>query len=68
VTNADEGNIFVNQATETTVTTPQYLANLFPRFGSKEITAGTVAYAGLGLSNIQQADLIMGECMFLHLS
>jgi len=61
VTNANEGNIFIDQATNTTVTTPEYLSNLFPEFGSKEIEVGTAAYAGLGLSNIQQADLILAE-------
>ena len=50
-------------------TTADYLANLFPRFGPfgpKEIQAGTAAYAGLGLSNIQQASLMVGECTFFY--
>jgi len=63
VTNVNEGDIFIDQATNTTVITLEYLANLFPQLGSKEIEAGTAAYAGLGLSNIQQAELIMGEGM-----
>ena len=64
MTNANEGDILVDQATNTTVTTPDFIANQFPQLGSKEIQAGTAAYAGLGLSNIQQASLIVGECMF----
>jgi len=60
VTNANEGGIFVDKVT----TTADYLANLFPQFGSKEIQAGTAAYAELGLSNIQQASLMVGECTF----
>jgi len=43
-----------------------YLANLFPQLGPKEIQAGTAAYAGLGLSNIQQASLMVGECTFFY--
>ena len=62
VLNAKEGDLFVDQATNVTITTPDYLANLYPQFGTKEIQAGTAAYAGLGLSNIQQATLIMSEC------
>jgi len=57
VTNANEGGIFVDQV----ITTADYLANLFPRLGPKEIQAGTAAYAGLGLSKIQQASLMIGE-------
>ena len=60
--NANEGGFLVNPATNTTVTTPDYLANLFPQFGSKEIQAGTAAYADLGLSDFQQAILIVAEC------
>ena len=69
MTNANEGDIFIDQLTNTTVTTPEYLANLFPEFGSKEIEAGTAAYEGLGLSNIQQAELILAEgtiCAFVY--
>jgi len=71
-TNVNEGDIFIDQATNTTVTTLEYLANLFPQLGSKETEAGTAAYAGLGLSNIQQAELIMGEgtiwsCLSVHM-
>jgi len=62
VLNAKEGDLFVDQATNATITTPDYLANLYPQFGTKEIQAGTAAYAGLGLSNIQQANLIISEC------
>ena len=62
MTNANEGGIFVDQV----ITTADYLANLFPQFGTKEIQAGTAAYAGLGLSNIQQARLMIGECTFFY--
>jgi len=68
VTNANEGDILVDQATNATVTTPDFIANQFPQLGSKEIQAGTAAYAGLGLSNIQLANLIVGECMFFYFS
>jgi len=62
VTNANEGGIFVDNVT----TTADYLANLFPQLGPKEIQAGTAAYAGLGLSNIQQASLMVGECTLFY--
>jgi len=61
VINANEGGFLVNPATNTTITTPDYLANLFPQLGSKEIQAGTGVYAGLGLSAFQQAILIVAE-------
>jgi len=71
-TNVNEGDVFIDQATNTTVTTLEYLTHLFPQLGSKETEAGTAAYAGLGLSNIQQAELIMGEgtiwsCLSVHM-
>jgi cholinesterase len=61
VTNTFEGALFVDQSTASTVQIPEYISQLFPAFGSKEIEATQAQYAGLG-SNIFQAVAIMGEC------
>jgi hypothetical protein len=61
VTNAFEGNIFVNQSTSATVQVADYVSQLFPNFGPQETNAAAAQYAGLG-TNIFQVNAIMGEC------
>lgn len=59
VTNTFEGESFVNQTS--TLTTPEFIADLFPEFGSEQISAAASQYDGLGTSAFQ-ATAIMGEC------
>ena len=61
IVNSHEGDIFVNQTTAATVQIPNYVANFFPNLGAQDITAAAQLYQGLG-SNIEQANLIAGEC------
>ncbi|KAG5350895.1 hypothetical protein C0989_008867 [Termitomyces sp. Mn162] len=60
VTNAFEGFIFVDQSTAGTVTTPEYVSQLFPKLGAQEIAEATAQYADLG-APIDQANAIQGE-------
>ena len=64
IVNSHEGDIFVNQTTAATVQIPNYVANFFPNLGAQDITAAAQLYQGLG-SNIEQANLIAGECEFV---
>lgn len=57
-TNSDEGSLFVNQSSSVDVA--NYVAQLFPLFGQKEIDAAAALYAGLG-TPLAQATAIMGE-------
>ena len=57
-TNSDEGFAFVNQSASVDVA--NYVAQLFPLFGQKEIDAATAHYAGTG-TPLEQATAIMGE-------
>ncbi|KDR78748.1 hypothetical protein GALMADRAFT_64526 [Galerina marginata CBS 339.88] len=64
VTNTFEGALFVDQTTAPIVQVPDYVSQLFPNFGTKEIQAATAQYAGLG-TNIFQVIAIMGESIFI---
>ena len=57
-TNSNEGFIFMNQNSSLGVA--NYVAQLFPLFGQKEIDAAAAQYAGLG-TTFEQATAIMGE-------
>ena len=61
ITNSHEGNVFVNQST-TDIT--NFVTQLFPLFGKKEIEAVVTEYSELG-SPADQANDIMGDCMLL---
>jgi hypothetical protein len=50
--------------TAATVQIPNYVANLFPNLGAQDVAAAAQLYQGLG-SNIEQANLIVGECEFV---
>jgi hypothetical protein len=63
VTNTFEGTTFVNQNTSATVQVADYVSQLFPNFGPREINAAATHYAGLG-TNIFQVNAIMGECEY----
>ena len=63
VTNAFEGDIFVNQNTSDTVQVADYVSQLFPNFGRKEVDGVVERYEGLGPgTNIFKVNAIMGEC------
>ena len=64
VTNAFEGDIFVNQNTSDTVEVADYVSQLFPNFGRKEVEGVVEQYEGLG-TNIFKVNAIMGECELL---
>ncbi|KAF8077595.1 Alpha/Beta hydrolase protein [Lyophyllum atratum] len=64
VTNTLEGFNFVNQNTASAVQIPAYIGQLFPKFGTQEITRAAALYASLGTS-ISQAVAIMGEAIFI---
>ena len=57
-TNSHEGNIFVNQS-RTDIT--NFIAQLFPLFGKKEVEAVVAEYSKFGLP-ADQANAIMGDC------
>ncbi|KAF8071638.1 Alpha/Beta hydrolase protein [Lyophyllum atratum] len=61
VMNTFEGFIFVDQ--NSTIRIPAYIGQLFPKFGTREITRAAALYASLG-TPISQADAIMGESIF----
>lgn len=65
VTNTFEGALFVDPSTADTVQIPNYVAQLFPQFGPKEIDATVAQYKDLG-NNFFQAVAIMGECESDH--
>ncbi|KAJ7134870.1 Alpha/Beta hydrolase protein [Mycena epipterygia] len=62
VTNAHEGNLFVNQSVDYDVA--QYVRQLFPLFGAKESAAVASVYQSLG-SPLDQVNAIMGESIFI---
>ncbi|KAF8879332.1 Alpha/Beta hydrolase protein [Gymnopilus junonius] len=62
VTNAHEGDVFVNQTSNLQLT--DFITQLFPTLESKEIQAAVQHYAGLG-SNTAQANAAMGESIFI---
>ncbi|KAF9468175.1 Alpha/Beta hydrolase protein [Collybia nuda] len=64
VTNTFEGAAFVNASTAPTVQVPDYVKNLFPNFGTKEIAASSTLYQGQG-PPIDQVIGIMGESIFI---
>ncbi|KAJ4480045.1 Alpha/Beta hydrolase protein [Lentinula aciculospora] len=63
ITNANEGNIFVNQLDPIT-NVSLYASTLFPKFGSQQANEVAQLYATLGTA-LQQDDLIMGESIFI---
>ncbi|KAF5360983.1 hypothetical protein D9756_005140 [Leucocoprinus leucothites] len=64
VTNTFEGTPFVDSNTAGTVTTPEYLGNLFPELTKDQVDAGAAQYAALG-APIDQARAIMAEAIFI---
>ena len=61
-----EGDIFVNQNTSDTIQVADYVSQLFPNFGRKEIDGVVEQYEGLGTgTNIFKVNAIMGECELL---
>jgi hypothetical protein len=65
VTNAYEGNILVNQST--TLDVADYVKTLFPNFGPAQVAGAVRMYQNHG-SNVDQANLVMGEGMCVCLS
>ncbi|KAJ3568625.1 hypothetical protein NP233_g5590 [Leucocoprinus birnbaumii] len=64
VTNSFEGTMFVNSRSADTITTQDYMANLFPELTTEHIAAGAAQYAGLG-APINQARAVMSEAIFI---
>ncbi|KAF5361010.1 hypothetical protein D9756_005128 [Leucocoprinus leucothites] len=64
MTNTFEGALFVDPGTASSVQVPEYLVNLFPRFGKAQVQEGTALYAKQG-APIDQAIGIMGESIFI---
>ena len=62
ITNANEGSLFVNASTASTVQVPEYLMQLFPGMSAQNRDIAVAKYSGLG-APIDQVTLIMGECM-----
>jgi carboxylesterase type B len=62
MTNSHEGNIFVDQST--TLDVADYVKTLFPNFGSAEVAGAVTLYQNYG-SNVNQANLVMGESIFV---
>ncbi|KAF7327297.1 COesterase domain-containing protein [Mycena kentingensis (nom. inval.)] len=62
VTNAFEGQVFVNQSVNTTAAA--YSLALFPDFTTEESNTVGRIYAGQG-SNVAQANLVQGESIFI---
>ncbi|KAF8344962.1 alpha beta-hydrolase [Amanita rubescens] len=61
-TSSNEGFIFINQ--NNTLSVVDYVAQLFPLFGQKEIDATAAQYAGLG-TPFEQVTAITGESIFV---
>ncbi|KAG2743957.1 alpha/beta-hydrolase [Suillus brevipes Sb2] len=62
VVNTHEGNILVDQSTTMDIT--DFIGNIFPNFGPAQINGAAAMYQNLG-SNVNQANLVMGESMFV---
>ncbi|KAG1875450.1 Alpha/Beta hydrolase protein [Suillus subalutaceus] len=62
VVNTHEGNIIVNQSTTLDVT--DFIRTIYPDFGPAQITGAAMMYQNMG-SNVNQANLVMGESMFV---
>jgi carboxylesterase type B len=62
VVNTHEGNILVNQST--TLDVADYIRTIYPNFGPAQISGAAMMYQNKG-SNIDQANLVMGESMFV---
>lgn len=62
VTNSHEGNNFVNQSTALDVA--DYVKTLFPNIGSVQAAGAVTMYQNYG-SNVNQANLVMGESIFV---
>ncbi|SJL12160.1 uncharacterized protein ARMOST_15581 [Armillaria ostoyae] len=64
ITNADEGSLFVNASTASTVQVPEYLTQLFPSLSAQNRDVAVTKYSGLG-APIDQVTAIMGESIFV---
>ncbi|KAG2130975.1 Alpha/Beta hydrolase protein [Suillus bovinus] len=62
MTNSHEGNYFVNQSM--TLDVADYVKTLFPNFGSTQVAGAVMVYQNYG-SNVNQANLVMGESIFV---
>lgn len=62
MTNSHEGNSFVNQST--TLGVADYVKTLFPNIGFAQAAGVVTMYQNYG-SNVNRADLVMGESIFV---
>ncbi|KAG1843467.1 Alpha/Beta hydrolase protein [Suillus subalutaceus] len=62
MTNSHEGNNFVDQSM--TLDVADYVKALFPNFGPAQVAGAVTMYQNYG-SNVNQANLVMGESIFV---
>ncbi|KAG1856283.1 Alpha/Beta hydrolase protein [Suillus tomentosus] len=62
VTNAHEGNVLVDQSM--TIDVADFIGTVYPDFGPAQIAGAALLYQNMG-SNVNQANLVIGESMFL---
>ncbi|KAG1895878.1 Alpha/Beta hydrolase protein [Suillus fuscotomentosus] len=62
VTNAHEGNVLVDQSM--TMDIADFIGTVYPDFGPAQIAGAALLYQNMG-SNVNQANLVIGESMFL---
>ncbi|KAG1888838.1 Alpha/Beta hydrolase protein [Suillus subluteus] len=62
MTNSHEGNNFVDQSM--TLDVADYVKTLFPNFGPAQVAGAVALYQNYG-SNVNQANLVMGESIFV---
>lgn len=62
ITNAFEGESFVNASQPETGNTTLYISELFPFLGQAQIEQGVALYAQTGGTSLDQVIGIMGEC------
>jgi hypothetical protein len=49
---------------QTTLDVADYVKTLFPTFGSAQVAGAVAMYQNQG-SNVNQANLVMGDCMYV---
>lgn len=61
ITNANEGQVFVDQTAPVTLNTTEYIRQLFPLLGDDDIKTGAELYAMTGLDAAKQSTLVHSE-------
>jgi hypothetical protein len=66
VTNANEGEVFVDQTAPLTQNTTEYIRQLFPLIEDKDATTGAEIYAMTNLPAVNQTNMIQAEGICIH--